>query len=147
VIYIQNVCRHEYGSSCECSTFFTRTGIFQQILVTLPTCHENPFSGSNAFLQFFNVNTHTKIYWLRWRNHFADLGIDLRIKLRKILQALVCKEPIAVTTWSKARNAFTHLNTGIVSSNPTQGMDVCVYSVFVLGSGLDPLSKESYRLS
>jgi hypothetical protein len=40
---------------------------------------------------------------------------------------------------------------GIVGSNPTQGMDVCVYSVFVLGSGLaegaDPPSKECYRLS
>jgi hypothetical protein len=27
-------------------------------------------------------------------------------------------------------------NTGIVGSDPTQGMDVCVYSVYVLGSGL-----------
>jgi hypothetical protein len=46
-------------------------------------------------------------------------------------------------------------NTGIMDSNPTQGMDVCVciYSVFVLFCvqvealrRADPLSKECYRL-
>jgi hypothetical protein len=33
--------------------------------------------------------------------------------------------------WSKAWTVFTHSNNGIVGSNPTQGMDVCVcvYSV------------------
>jgi hypothetical protein len=39
----------------------------------------------------------------------------------------------------KAWNVFSRLNTGIVSSNPARGIDVCVYSVFVLscvGSGL-----------
>jgi hypothetical protein len=38
-----------------------------------------------------------------------------------------------------AWNVFARLNTGIVGSNPARGMDVCVYSVFVLscvGSGL-----------
>jgi hypothetical protein len=40
-----------------------------------------------------------------------------------------------------------------VGSNPTRGMDVCVYSVFVFCAyvaalrGADPSSKESYRLS
>jgi hypothetical protein len=41
-----------------------------------------------------------------------------------------------VATWCKARNIFARSNSGIVGSNPSQGMDVCVYSVFVLGSGL-----------
>jgi hypothetical protein len=50
--------------------------------------------------------------------------------------------PITVAAWSKAWTVFTRSNTGIVDSNPTQGMDVfeCVYSVFVLyciGNGLD----------
>jgi hypothetical protein len=31
---------------------------------------------------------------------------------------------------------FARSNIGMVGSNPTQGMDVCVYSVFVLSSGL-----------
>jgi hypothetical protein len=31
---------------------------------------------------------------------------------------------------------FGRSNTGIVGSNPTQGMDICVYSVFVLSSDL-----------
>jgi hypothetical protein len=40
---------------------------------------------------------------------------------------------------SKARNVLARLNTGMVGWNLTRGMDVCVYSVFVLsrvGSGL-----------
>jgi hypothetical protein len=39
---------------------------------------------------------------------------------------------------SKAQKAFTHWNTEIEGLNPSQGMDVCVYSVFVfcVGSGL-----------
>jgi hypothetical protein len=37
---------------------------------------------------------------------------------------------------AKARHVFARSNTGIVGSNPTQGMDVCAYFVFVLGSGL-----------
>jgi hypothetical protein len=47
-------------------------------------------------------------------------------------------------------HVFVCSNTGIMGLNPAQGMDVCVYSVFVLGSSLataDPLSKESYQLS
>jgi hypothetical protein len=44
-----------------------------------------------------------------------------------------------VAARSKARNVFARSNAGIVGSNPTQGMNVCVYYVFVLfcvGSGL-----------
>jgi hypothetical protein len=37
---------------------------------------------------------------------------------------------------SKAWTVFARLNAGIVGSNPNRGMDVCVYSVFVFGSGL-----------
>jgi hypothetical protein len=47
--------------------------------------------------------------------------------------------PVTVAARSKAWNVFARLNTGIVGSNPARGMDVCVYSVFVLscvGSGL-----------
>jgi hypothetical protein len=43
---------------------------------------------------------------------------------------------ITVAARSKARTVFARSNTGIVGSNPTRRMDVCVYSVFVLGSGL-----------
>jgi hypothetical protein len=45
--------------------------------------------------------------------------------------------------------AFSRSKAGIVSSNPTQGMNVCVcvYSVFVLSlRRADHSSKESYRL-
>jgi hypothetical protein len=35
-------------------------------------------------------------------------------------------KPIIVAPRSKVWNAFTHLNAGIVGSNTTQGMDVCL---------------------
>jgi hypothetical protein len=62
---------------------------------------------------------------------------------------------ITVATWCKAWTVFARSNAGIVGSNPTQGMDVCVcvYSAFVLSCVLvaalrrtDHSSKESYRL-
>jgi hypothetical protein len=38
---------------------------------------------------------------------------------------------------SKASTVFARSNAGIVGSNPTQGMDVCVHCVVVcVGSGL-----------
>jgi hypothetical protein len=42
--------------------------------------------------------------------------------------------PITVVALSKAWTIFARSNTGVVGSNPTQGIDVCVcvYSVFVL---------------
>jgi hypothetical protein len=63
--------------------------------------------------------------------------------------------PITVAARSEAWTVFTRSNTGIVGSNPTQGMDVCmcVYSVSVLSCvqvaasrRADHSSKESYRL-
>jgi hypothetical protein len=55
---------------------------------------------------------------------------------------------------SKAWTVFPRSNTGVVGSNPIQGMDVfvglfCVYVVLCVGSGLmkgSSPSKESYRL-
>jgi hypothetical protein len=47
-----------------------------------------------------------------------------------------CADHSGRTAW----NVFVHSNTGIVGSNPTGGMDVCLRSVFVLscvGSGLE----------
>jgi hypothetical protein len=41
-----------------------------------------------------------------------------------------------VATRAKTWNVFASSNSGIVGSNPTQDMDVWVYSVFVLGSDL-----------
>jgi hypothetical protein len=39
---------------------------------------------------------------------------------------------IAVAARSKARTVFARSNTGIVRSNPTIGMDVCVLCAFIL---------------
>jgi hypothetical protein len=62
--------------------------------------------------------------------------------------------PITVAARSKAGSVFARLNTGIVGSNTTQGMDVCfrlfcVCALLYAGSGLataDPPFKEFYRL-
>jgi hypothetical protein len=42
---------------------------------------------------------------------------------------------ITEATQSKSSKVFARSNAGIVGSNLTEDMDVCVYSVFVLGSG------------
>jgi hypothetical protein len=62
--------------------------------------------------------------------------------------------PITVAARSKARTVFARSNAGIVASNPTQGMDVCVRLfcvcvVLCVGSSLATCwspSKESSRL-
>jgi hypothetical protein len=54
-----------------------------------------------------------------------DIGEQIYIKVRgKIL-------PITVGARSKALTVFARSNTGIVSSNPTGGMDVCVRLFYV----------------
>jgi hypothetical protein len=60
---------------------------------------------------------------------------------RNILHTESYGEPSTVATRSKAWNAIARSNAGIVGSNPTQGMDVClrlfyVYVVLCLGRGL-----------
>jgi hypothetical protein len=63
--------------------------------------------------------------------------------------------PFTVTARSKAWTVFARSKAGIVGSNPTQRMDVCVcvFSVFALSCvqvvalrRADPSSKEPYRL-
>jgi hypothetical protein len=62
-------------------------------------------------------------------------------------------KPITVAARSKTWNVFARSNAGIVGYNLIQGMDVCVYSLFVLSCVVaalrraDPPSKESYQLS
>jgi hypothetical protein len=64
---------------------------------------------------------------------------------------LMNQPPITVAAQSKAWNVLARSNTGTVGSNPTWGMDVCVYFVFFfcvgsdLAAGWSP-SIESYRL-
>jgi hypothetical protein len=58
-----------------------------------------------------------------------------------------------VAARSEARNVFGRSDTGIVVSKPSRGMNVCVYSVFVLSyvgkrpcDKADHPFKESYQL-
>jgi hypothetical protein len=54
----------------------------------------------------------------------------------QILTYLLYIMPTTVGARSKAWTVFVRSNVGIVGSNPTRGIDICVNSVFVLGSGL-----------
>jgi hypothetical protein len=62
--------------------------------------------------------------------------------------------PIKVAARAEARTVSVHLSTGVMGSNPTQGMDVSlllfrVCAVMCIGSALATdlaSSKESYRL-
>jgi hypothetical protein len=57
--------------------------------------------------------------------------------------------PVPVATRSKARTVFGRWNTGIVDSNLTRGMDVCLRCPVYVEAlrRADPPSKESYQLS
>jgi hypothetical protein len=61
--------------------------------------------------------------------------------IRNIVFTLSFASPITVAAWSQTWTVFARSNAGIVGSNPTQGMDVCVrlFCVCVVpcvGSGL-----------
>jgi hypothetical protein len=53
---------------------------------------------------------------------------------RLYLKYIIKNQPITAVARSKEWTIFARLNDGIVGSNPTQGMDVCVfvYSVCVV---------------
>jgi hypothetical protein len=58
-----------------------------------------------------------------------------------------------VASWSKTWTVFARSNAGIVGSNPTEGMVVCLFCVCVLSCvhvaalrRVHPPSKEPYRL-
>jgi hypothetical protein len=58
-------------------------------------------------------------------------------KGQRNFESLIDREPITVAARAyKTWTIFARSNTGIVGSNPIQGMDVFVHTVSVLGSGL-----------
>jgi hypothetical protein len=61
----------------------------------------------------------------------ADLLVQPAFRCLSEYKYEVCW-PITVGARSEAWNIFAHKNTEIMDSNSTRGMDVCVYSVFVL---------------
>jgi hypothetical protein len=68
-------------------------------------------------------------------------GVTEKTVNSKIAQSYITKLPITVAARSKAWTVFVRSNTGLVGSDPTRGMDVClrlfyVYFVLCVGSGL-----------
>jgi hypothetical protein len=55
--------------------------------------------------------------------------IDIQHGRMELKFSVLSTLPIAVTARSKARTVFARSNTEIVGSNPTGGMDVCVFCV------------------
>jgi hypothetical protein len=85
-------------------------------------------SSRDGRLLFFNITGRRKCFEIS------------EIHYNKLIQ-VVAKLQIAVAPESYARNVFAQSNTGVVSSSPTRGMDICVrlFYVFValpVGSGL-----------
>jgi hypothetical protein len=84
-----------------------------------------------------NLNYRSHLYLGAWMQDYLQLENWLFPNNNSIW----CHVLITMAAWSKAWTAFARSNTGIVGSNPTWGMDVCVhlFCVFVLscvGSGL-----------
>jgi hypothetical protein len=93
------------------------------------------------------------------QNRYDFTSIDAKTSILFLVVQNICGDsfnllPITVAAWSKAWTVFVRPNAGIVGSDPTWSMDVCVRLfcfciVLCVGSGLgrpDPPSKESYRL-
>jgi hypothetical protein len=90
-----------------------------------------------------------------WRELWNTLYVVTHVTYRNCTK-LECFMPITVAARSNAWTVFAHLNARVMGSNPTRGIDVCVYvySVFVLSSvyvaasrRADHPSKVSYRPS
>jgi hypothetical protein len=94
--------------------------------------------------------------WGKQHNiHQGKQGWIFRRRLTPIFSLFLClhcvSKPIAVAARSKAWTVFALSNSGVVGSNLTRGMDVCVrlFVILCVGKGFrraDPPSKESYRL-
>jgi hypothetical protein len=65
--------------------------------------------------------------------------IPMRCLQLKLQVVVVPNVPMTVAARSKAWTVFARSNTGIVSSNPIQGMDVYVFVLFCLATGWSPL--------
>jgi hypothetical protein len=96
------------------------------------------------FADNFQVRFPSAVTWVRF-------SLSTSVPLR-MLTPPKAPQPITVAARSKAWTVFAHLNTGIVSSNPTQSMDacLCLFCVCVASTALrwaDPPSDESYLLS
>jgi hypothetical protein len=72
------------------------------------------------------------------RATWKDLSMTLRplLDFGLFFNFLIYTQPITVAARSKAWTVFARSYPGIVGSNPSRGIDVSVYSVLVLGSGL-----------
>jgi hypothetical protein len=66
----------------------------------------------------------------------VDLATDCEVTDATIVTSVTL---VTVTVRSEASNVFASSNTGIVGSNPTRSMLICVYTMFMLscvGRGL-----------
>jgi hypothetical protein len=59
-------------------------------------------------------------------NGLEEIRTEAVVTYFKLLSRYMSGEPITVAELSKARTVFARSNAGIVGSNPTQFMDVCV---------------------
>jgi hypothetical protein len=78
-------------------------------------------------------STYKKLWRRIWGSHSGGYEEFYLLGYNAVYSPL---KPITVAMRSRVWNVFARSNTGIVGSNPIQGMDVCVYSAFLLGSGL-----------
>jgi hypothetical protein len=53
-------------------------------------------------------------------------------RILKLQLGLECSGPITVAAQSLVWTVFVRSNTGVMGSNPTRSMDVCIYSLFAL---------------
>jgi hypothetical protein len=57
---------------------------------------------------------------------FIKVGSEIQKFIGGTIDTQIYRQPITVAVRSKAGTVFARSNAGIVGSNPTQGMDVCL---------------------
>jgi hypothetical protein len=84
-----------------------------------------------------------------WKYFLAKNHDRFSVKFDNIYHLQLQQAPITVAARSKAWTVFACSNIGVMGSNPTRGMDVCVPLLCVwvaVSRRANPPSKESYRL-
>jgi hypothetical protein len=131
VVWLYCVC------SFVCCVSFDRGVILCDVLFVCCVLLYNHCHRVKTHLQLINITLHYIFLTARngnltptpkrrtvWTGHAARRGAMW--DRYKIVVRIPERKPITVATWSKAWTVCARLNTGVVGSNPTGGMDVCV---------------------
>jgi hypothetical protein len=129
--------RHSFTSICFFSLFSTSDWICSSLFINLcciycncvPQAINKTIYLLKCVITYHYFSSHSHLYF---HSHCLLIFTEIEFNLQ-------------ITVLARSKAFFARSNTGIVGSNPTQGIDICLCQVAALRQA-DPPSKESYRL-